>query len=496
VAYNAAGDSPSAPTVVAVTGSPAAPTSLSAALQTGPQALLTWTDNAIDETGFVVERAVNGGGFVQLATPAAGFGTGSVTYTDTTVTPGNTYDYRVMAVNGIGPSSYSNTANLVVPDLPTAPASLTAALQVGPQAFLTWTDNATNETGFVVERAVNGGAFTQLAAPAALAGTGSVTYTDATIIPGNTYDYRVAAVNGFGPSAYSNTAGVVVPSTPAAPTVLTAALQVGPQTLLTWTDNATDETGFVVERAVNGGAFAQLTAPAAQAGTGSVTYTDTTITPGNTYDYRVMAVNGVVTSVYSNTAGVIVPSIPAAPTQLNAQAQLGPRIVLAWEDNATDETGFVLERAVNGGGFTQLTVLGPRVATGGVTYTDNAVIVGNTYSYRVKTVNGVISSAFSNTATATAIGPPAAPSSLTVSLVVRTATLQWIDNANNETGFTIQRATNSAFNRGLTTINVGANVVTRQVTGLSRRQTYYFRVRASNSYGTSAWSNVVSVTTP
>jgi hypothetical protein len=58
--------------------------------------------------------------------------------------------------------------------------------------------------------------------------------------------------------------------------------------------------------------------------------------------------------------------------------------------------------------------------------------------------------------------------------------LSWIDNSNNETGFTIQRATNSLFTQGLTTSTVGANVKTLNVTGLSKNTQYWFRIRANN----------------
>ena len=63
---------------------------------------------------------------------------------------------------------------------PAAPTNLTATLQAGPQVSLTWTDNATNETGFVVERSTNGGAFTQIATAPARNNTGNVTYVDTT----------------------------------------------------------------------------------------------------------------------------------------------------------------------------------------------------------------------------------------------------------------------------------------------------------------------------
>ena len=79
----------------------------------------------------------------------------------------------------------------------------------GPPVSLSWMDNADNETGFVVERctvvlpATTCGNFAQIAAPGPLTGTGFVTYVDTTVAGGNTYMYRVKAVNAAGSSAYA-----------------------------------------------------------------------------------------------------------------------------------------------------------------------------------------------------------------------------------------------------------------------------------------------------
>ena len=55
---------------------------------------------------------------------------------------------------------------------------------------------------------------------------------------------------------------------------------------LTWRDNATNETGFVVERCTgrsNCTNFAQIATPGPRNNTGNVTYVDTTVTAGNSY---------------------------------------------------------------------------------------------------------------------------------------------------------------------------------------------------------------------
>ena len=517
VVFNAAGDTASNAVLTAPLQTVAAPTALTATLQAGPQVSLAWTDNATDETGFVVQRSDNGGAFATIATPAANPGTGNVTYVDTTVLPGNTYAYQVCAVNGSLASAFSNTASVSLFPVPSAPTNLVAAVQAGPQVRLTWTDTATNETGFVVQRSDNGGAFTTIATPAALAGTGNVTYVDTTAQFGNAYAYQVCTVNGpVIASAYSNTATVILL---AAPTGLTATLQAGPQASLTWMDNAANETGFVVQRSDNGAAFATIATPAASAGTGTVTYVDTTVQPANTYVYRVYAANGLFASALSNTATVIMPVAPAAPTNLvaalQATARTGPQIALTFRDNATNETGFVVERAVNGGAFAALATLPARNRTGNVTYTDLAVAAGNTYAYRVTAVNGVAPSAYSNTVTLAVPNAPAAPLNFTgiATVTGKNAAridLSWTDNSTNETQFVIERATAINANGNLVNptrftvarraaqSNAVGGAVTLTQKGLRRATTYYYRILAQNLYGGSVWVNLnpFPMTTP
>ena len=72
--------------------------------------------------------------------------------------------------------------------------------------------------------------------------------------------------------------------------------------------------------------------------------------------------------------------------------------------------------------------------------------------------------------------------------------LSWTDNSSVETGYKIERKTGSSGT--WSQINtVAANVRTYQDTGRSAGTTYYYRVRAYNSAGNSAYSNTPSTTT-
>ena len=502
------GGTVTASATVTVSLPPSAPTNLTATILTGPQVRLSWTDNATNETGFVIERCTGAGctGFALIAAPGSKSGTGTVTYTDTGVVAGNTYLYRVKAVNAVGSSNYAGpvSVTLTTAGTPNSPSNLTATVQAGPQVRLSWTDNATNETGFVVERCTGVGCtgFARIAAPRSKSGTGSVTYTDTRVVAGNTYLYRVKAVNAVGSSNYVGPVSVTLTTAgaPNSPSDLTATVQTGSQVRLSWTDNATNETGFVIERCAGVGCtgFAQIAAPGSKSGTGTVTYTDTGVVAGNTYLYRVKAVNAVGSSNYAGPVSVtLTAGAPNSPTNLTAAIQTGPQVRLSWTDNATNETGFVVERCTGVGctGFAQIAAPGSKSGTGTVTYTDTGVTAGNTYLYRVKAVNGTVSSTYSNTAIA-AVTVPAAPTNLALTIVASgQIQVTWTDNSTDETGFEGQDSLDN-FVTVRNTATAGANVTTAIDPDTSPHTTYWLRVRAVNAFGKSAWSNVASITIP
>jgi hypothetical protein len=185
---------------------------------------------------------------------------------------------------------------------------------------------------------------------------------------------------------------------------------------------------------------------------------------------------------------------PVAPGNLSAIAISSNRIDLAWSDNSTNEDGFAIERSADGVNFSQITT----VAANLTSYSNTGLTASKTYSYRVRAFSNAGFSGYSNvaSATTTALGAaPAAPANLAATPVSKSQiNLVWADLANNETGFKIERSTD-----GTTFIQVGtvgANVTSFASTGLQGNKNYYYRVRASNSYGDSAYSNTASARTP
>jgi len=106
----------------------------------------------------------------------------------------------------------------VKPTPPTAPTGLSANASSSTQINLNWTDTASNESGFKIERASSAsGPFTQIAT----VGIDVQSYSNSGLSASTTYYYRVRAYNNRRNSAYSNTASATTQATTdtTAPTV-------------------------------------------------------------------------------------------------------------------------------------------------------------------------------------------------------------------------------------------------------------------------------------
>ncbi len=282
-----------------------------------------------------------------------------------------------------------------------------------------------------------------------------------------------------------------IPTAPATPSNLVATAAGTSSINLTWSDNSTNETGFVLmQSSTPGGIFNKLiTLPA-----NTTSYTDVGLGSSATYYYKIQATNTGGNSTWSNEASATTntppATIPAAPSNLVAAASGSSVINLTWIDNASNETSYVLQRSLSSAsGFAAIATLG----SNSTSYSNTGLNSSTTYYYRVQAVNTAGISAWSNTANATtvALPPPtipAAPSNLTVVAGCNQINLVWRDNSINETAFEISRAT--SINGTYSIIaTLGANSTTYNNSGLRNNRRYYYKVRAKNTTGVSAWSN-------
>jgi hypothetical protein len=105
--------------------------------------------------------------------------------------------------------SLSASSSVSFGSAPAAPSNLSAAVISTHQVNLSWTDNASNASGIVVQRSNNGSSWSTLTT---LSGT-ATSYSDTSVSKNKTYYYRVYAENSFGNSADSNVVTATTSST-------------------------------------------------------------------------------------------------------------------------------------------------------------------------------------------------------------------------------------------------------------------------------------------
>ena len=444
---------------------------------------LSWTAAVPVDGSFILERSVNDQtNFVQIAEVDEN----ETTYEDNGLSSATTYYYRIKAKNPSGESTYSPVANATTADIPVlAPSNLVANAVSPLEIQLTWVDESDNETGFVIERNTAG-------QPTFLINIGPniTSYNDNDNIEENTlYTYTIKAVLDGESSANSNQANVTTPHFILPPNNLAASVISYDEVHLTWADNSDNETGFVIERSLTSSmGFTEIHT----AGAGVVEYYDQTVDPGTTYYYRIKAVNATHSSAYSLEVNVTTdPFTIVGPSNLEVSAVSPVEIEITWTDESDNESGFVLERNT-AGQPTHIINIGANTTT----HIDNDNLEENTlYTYTIKAVMGVESSAYSNEASVTT--PPfiLPPNNLTASVISYDELhLTWTDNSDNETGFVIERSLTSSM--GFTEIHTaGAGVVEYYDQTVDPGTTYYYRIKAVNATHSSIYTTEINVTT-
>ena len=488
---------------------PPAPSLLTATPVSSTQIDLSWTDNSTDETGFRIRRKTGSSGTWTLI---ATVGQNVSSYQNTGLTAGATYYYSVSSYNTGGESAASNEASATTPGgvpPPAAPTNLQATAVSKSQINLTWTDNATNETGFRIRRKTgSNGTWAEIAT----VGQSVTSYQNTGLSPAQTYFYSVTAYNATGDSTASNEASATTEdeggpdNPPIPPTNLQGTAVSTTQINLWWIDNSAYETGFKVRRKAAGAA---IWTDLATLGPNTTTYQDTGLTPGSVFVYSVIAFNTNGDSTSSNEATVSAPG-EAFITLANgtpANGALARNRYNYYQINVPiGATQLVIQTAGTGnvdlyvkyGSQPQLLSYDCRSIT--TTSSDRCSFslppAGDWHIMVYGYANAT--SSFSVTATYQTGSPVTIPYAPTTLQATATSTTQialaWTDNSANENGFRIRRKT-GVNGTWAVIANVGVNVTTYQNTGLTAGTDYFYTVTAYNTGGESAATNEAGATT-
>lgn len=211
------------------------------------------------------------------------------------------FDPAFLAANTVDPDATRPILPLALESIeepstvPAAPSNLTPTWSTLLNGWfkLTWSDNATNETGYVVQ-SLSGSTWATYATLAA----NTTTYTRTGLnMPSGPYTLRVVATGATGNSTPSNQVTISIPAPPAGPTGVTATPGAG-QIVVSW-NAVSGASNYTISRATaSGGPYSVI-----KYNQNGTTYTDTTTSTGVTYHYKVCYnISGAGASSYSAPA--------------------------------------------------------------------------------------------------------------------------------------------------------------------------------------------------
>jgi uncharacterized ParB-like nuclease family protein len=284
------------------------------------------------------------------------------------------------------------------PVKPAAPSNLLVTARDEDSVTLQWQDLSNNEESFQIEYRIGSGNWVT----GATVPTGVTSATVEGLEKGTIHEFRVSAVTGplvSEPSATITGRTISGPNEPTGEPYSLAVTRIfNNRITLEWKDNATNETGFRILRTTATEIIpVVLTAPA-----NATSFTDTGLTPNTTYFYRLQVVNGLIEGELSAQVSgrtLFSATTPASPSGLVATAPSSTLVNVKWNDNSTNEDGFIIERSSNPA--TTWTEVG-RVDYNVKNYGDANVLPNTAYSYRVRAWN---TTGASSNATTTIITP-------------------------------------------------------------------------------------------
>ena len=410
---------------------------------------------------------------------------GVLKYSDTGLSPNTQYFYRIRKSlgpnatgiaypnNEIGIGAYTRLGNL----------KLSGEAVSGNSIRLSWTGNTFADV--IIERKMSSGSFSVLTTVSA----NTNSWTDDTgLVPGASYTYRLKSKTATNESLYSNEYTVqnfYLDS----PSSLSATVDTAGSITLDWTDNSRDETGFEIWRHTYGTSEYILYATVGQNVT---TFTDTKLTRGIQYYYKVRAYIAAESSYssFSNTASTGIGLINP-PSDLSYTYVSTTRATLKWKDNSSDENGFQIERKIGIDGEWRVIYWASRNST---SYTVSNLDPNIDYYFRVRayTYSGNASSVSEEILVSTAL--PTAPSNVSaISVAMSQVKITWQDNSDNEKGFRILRrpSTSSTFTALAT---VGKDTTVYFDNSVVYGKQYYYKVASYNDTGSSeSTATVVAV---
>jgi parallel beta-helix repeat protein len=484
-AVSSNGEGPNSEDVIAVPSDiPSAPFNLQAVAGDG-HVNLNWDEpiwnGGSSITNYRIYRGTTSGGETFIAeVPEILF------YIDSNVVVGNSYYYKVSAVNVQGEGPLSNEANAVYNSVPSEPRNL-AVVEEDSSVSLTWNaptiDGGTPITNYLVYRnRTSDGEVVIFDAKT------NLSLTDSSAENGVEYEYSVSAKNAVGEGPKSSGLLAIPTGAPLAPLNLST-VSGNMFANLSWSaplsDGGSEITAYRIYRNDKTGLFAEVSSAV-------LWYNDTEVIGNTHYVYFVSATNFIGEGPRSDGVGANPLSVPSVP--LNFTVYAGNMFMnLSWSppfsDGGSNITRYNVYRDDFAGSY--YVALVPQR----LWYLDDDVYWEPEYTYYISAVNDIGEGPPSEEITVTLLGIPSSPENLQLTAGDGYVYLTWDfaeeDGGSSITNYRIYKGT--ASDEETFFYEVG-NLNYYNDTDVNNNITYYYRITAKNEIGEGYFSNEVSGT--
>ena len=377
-------------------------TSISTTGTTSTSISISWTVQDTASTGVEIQRCAG----TDCTSFANVFGspltTPATSYTELGLTENRIYRLRIRTVTDSIKSDWLTTSNIST--LPEAPTTISLSGNSSSGLVINWVDKSSSETGYQIQRCAGAACTTFADIPASPLQASVITYTDTGLTTGIVYRYRVRAISSTGNSDWitSNDTSTL----PAAPTALVVSSLTDTAITFTWTDNATSELFYEVQRCLGHGCSNFIVASGSPLPANAVSYSATGLTPNTHYSFRVRAVSAVGSSDWLTLTNSL--TGPTAPSAFVNGTLSGTSFQFTWTDNSSTETGYEIQ-SCSGAACSNFTTI-TTVAANSTTYTATELSGSTNYRFRVRAVKGTDTSDWltSNVITTSVVAVPAA----------------------------------------------------------------------------------------
>ena len=421
-----------------------------------------------------------------------------LTYTNSSLTNGTTYYFKLYAINIRGFSGSATSANVIPSTVPNLPIIIDVS-DGNNFGKVNWSAPVSNGGSPISAYRIETYDFANTLITTADVSVNVLTYTNSSLTNGTTYYFKLYAINIRGSSGSATSANVIPSAVPNLPIIIDVS-DGNNFGKVNWSAPVSNGGSPISAYRIETYDLANTLITLADVSANVLTYTNSSLTNGTTYYFKLYAIN-IRGSSASATSANIRPSIVSNSPIIIDVSDGNNFGKVNWSAPVSNGGSPISAYRIETYDFANTLIRTADVSDNVLTYTNSSLTNGMTYYFKLYAIN---IRGFSGSATSANVIPSTVPNSpiiLDVSDGNNFGKVNWSAPVSNGgspiSAYKIE--TYDSANILITTVDVSDNVLTYTNTSLTNGMTYYFKLYAINmrgSSGSATSANVIPLGTP